>query len=818
MVSLELNSSLDSLVDQDEINHAVVQQLNSVFGNNLKNLEKVSELVQELTKTKDELEKRLRFATTEAPDKITKAVKAAEEALKKERSLCMTCDDLQHQVVAHTQKYGKFLEEIGPGVRQVRELERVQLYQDFVNTVNDQSKEIEAALHIGAEGQALVGYSQLLDTAKSVQGSQCLNLVSFITNTLLYWHQVCTHRFTSEFEGVLKAIKWPFSSSSSESVHQPPASQESLQRLCTLTQYFLQLSLPDNIASENFKRPDSPAASQAIAVDFESPVLPIRLLLRPLEVRFFFHFSGNKPTNSRENPEWYFTQILKWISAHENFLNTRIQPVLNRCGHQNISAKVEFMRGLVRLAVIKLAADLPQVQYDDDIFCTTVQETLNFEREMSQTYGYPASQPSVLSVLTQGRIFARWIHVERKFALELMDELVSDELAWQAVECGEAAHCGERLILLLQGITDRYKRLPQPGHRLQFLELELELIDDFRVRVLQVMKSERQDPLTSNYPAILNTVHHITTTLLDWADLPFFVEMQYYQECLGHIQEETTAALAGYNTTALPSISPDDPASFTFNSHECSLMTSFISPEQIARQDALESLNLNANVPTSAQLAEVSGSVFDGTIKLYTHIEGEMVRTLASYVFSEVRARSQPYRQDKWFHTMNPRHVLDFNKINELSPSICPLLEVLARHLHALRDILASSLFMQLWKIVADTLNKYVYEEVILQTRFSDAGAMQFKFDMTRGLFPIFGAFTQKPENFFRLVKECVILLTLPHPTAFLLRDTIRMWQDDLDTFSLVVSPVKALAEHGVTLLTPKEADTVFNIRIYDRD
>lgn len=56
--------------------------------------------------------------------------------------------------------------------------------------------------------------------------------------------------------------------------------------------------------------------------------------------------------------------------------------------------------------------------------------------------------------------------------------------------------------------------------RLQFLELQLELLDDFRVRVLQVMKSERQDPLTSHYPAILNTVHHIATTLNDWADLP----------------------------------------------------------------------------------------------------------------------------------------------------------------------------------------------------------------------------------------------------------------------------------------------------------
>lgn len=46
---------------------------------------------------------------------------------------------------------------------------------------------------------------------------------------------------------------------------------------------------------------------------------------------------------------------------------------------------------------------------------------------------------------------------------------------------------------------------------------------------------------------------------------------------------------------------------------------------------------------------------------------------------------------------------------------------------------------------------QYVYEEVILQTRFSDTGAAQFKFDMLRGLFPIFGEFTQKPENFFKL-------------------------------------------------------------------
>ena len=46
-----------------------------------------------------------------------------------------------------------------------------------------------------------------------------------------------------------------------------------------------------------------------------------------------------------------------------------------------------------------------------------------------------------------------------------MDEIVSGNNAWHSIENGEAAHCGEQLILLLQGITDRYKHLPQPGHR-----------------------------------------------------------------------------------------------------------------------------------------------------------------------------------------------------------------------------------------------------------------------------------------------------------------------------------------------------------------
>ena len=48
-----------------------------------------------------------------------------------------------------------------------------------------------------------------------------------------------------------------------------------------------------------------------------------------------------------------------------------------------------------------------------------------------------------------------------------MDEFVSSNDAWKSEEeeANGVSYCGSQLILLLQGIADRYKPLPQPGHR-----------------------------------------------------------------------------------------------------------------------------------------------------------------------------------------------------------------------------------------------------------------------------------------------------------------------------------------------------------------
>lgn len=72
------------------------------------------------------------------------------------------------------------------------------------------------------------------------------------------------------------------------------------------------------------------------------------------------------------------------------------------------------MRGLVQLAVEKLCAELPSIQFDDFTFSHCVDEALGFDRELRESYEYPANQPSILAVLTQAQVFIKWLSLEKK--------------------------------------------------------------------------------------------------------------------------------------------------------------------------------------------------------------------------------------------------------------------------------------------------------------------------------------------------------------------------------------------------------------------
>jgi len=47
------------------------------------------------------------------------------------------------------------------------------------------------------------------------------------------------------------------------------------------------------------------------------------------------------------------------------------------------------MRGLVQLTIEKLAVDIEQIAQDEILFAHLLDETLAFESELRETFGYP---------------------------------------------------------------------------------------------------------------------------------------------------------------------------------------------------------------------------------------------------------------------------------------------------------------------------------------------------------------------------------------------------------------------------------------------
>jgi len=71
--------------------------------------------------------------------------------------------------------------------------------------------------------------------------------------------------------------------------------------------------------------------------------------------------------------------------------------------------------------------------------------------------------------------------------------------------------------------ADRYRSLPLSDHRLEFAHLQLELLEDFRVRLLQVRKEmldSEQSVISPQMCSILNTVSYIEGILQQWNNLP----------------------------------------------------------------------------------------------------------------------------------------------------------------------------------------------------------------------------------------------------------------------------------------------------------
>ncbi|TKS88152.1 RAD50-interacting protein 1 RAD50 interactor 1 [Collichthys lucidus] len=192
------------------------------------------------------------------------------------------------------------------------------------------------------------------------------------------------------------------------------------------------------------------------------------------------------------------------------------------------------------------------------------------------------------------------------------------------------------------------------------------------------------------------------------------------------------------------------------------------------------------------RLASLEGSLFEGLLALLDRLKGDMMGRLLEWTMREITEKAKPYCQDRWL-SLPSQH--DHSTLS-LSSSACPIMLCVRDRLLNFHQVLSLSLFQLAWQGLAERLDNFLYQDVILSNHFSDGGAAQLQFDMTRNLFPLFGHYCKRPENFF---KQNLLKKT---------EEDTRDWADAGDP-----PPESALHELGVYCLASCDVLILLNLR-----
>lgn len=101
-----------------------------------------------------------------------------------------------------------------------------------------------------------------------------------------------------------------------------------------------------------------------------------------------------------------------------------------------------------------------------------------------------------------------------------MDAILASEHAWTFIDPNnieevKIPRCADQFVRLLDAMRERYCNLPQPGHQLQFLNQQLELIESFRRRLVQLHGSPEANVSTT---MVLNAINYLNSVLREWGE------------------------------------------------------------------------------------------------------------------------------------------------------------------------------------------------------------------------------------------------------------------------------------------------------------
>ena len=403
------------------------------------------------------------------------------------------------------------------------------------------------------ERVALGHYLELHQLQLATRNSKCRNLVNFLSNIVEHWFEQLHSEIGQSVATKLTNIKFPFSAASlpcpREFTKSPfPLDMKELVENC---RFLLELQPPIGWKNEDY---EIIANEQKI-----SPLLVLKLT-EPMLKRFRYHFYGKRPTNSPEHPEWYHTQILSWLESNSAFVKALFNEIaLSMDMTKDSRSKLcillykSWSNSVAKLASEKLQLDIPALVEVDSIFAHLIDETLLFRNSLFSFLTNEGNDDRLREIdpvkcLLNAVVFDRWLEVERRYALQRIDNFLAKADALQIITekltsntndaAGEqvsmAPNCVVDFSALVSGLLDRCELImqvtieqqenidPDLKPDLTFIQLILNLVDGFRIRLLQLGRSA--DILSNRGLALLAAAGHLEEALsVDWMHRPVVV-------------------------------------------------------------------------------------------------------------------------------------------------------------------------------------------------------------------------------------------------------------------------------------------------------
>ncbi len=469
-------------------------------------------------------------------------------------------------------------------------------------------------------------------------------------------------------------------------------------------------------------------------------LLPLEAMVQPLELRFRFHFFGDKPTNRLDKPEYFLSHILDLLDTHNDFMLDYLQPILDQRSRAtdlddtiHTDATSAFITALLPMVSAKCLSLLPQISEKPPLLSHFVHELMSFDTTLRESWAYtPVPQlffdykGLTWSMLTTHGYFEAWLRVEKNFALEryrsIRDSNESNELDFDSTgpETTIPTKGAIRVNDLLETITDRYRSLSSFSQKLKFLiEIQLAIFDDYYQHLRESFQAYQvnstiagrfvQNPGLKDDPStdlsgmkglqtlskIFGSAEYLERKMSDWSDDIFFLEL--WNELQDRARRNT-----GLNGSVGRDLSTKEVASRT-------------------------SATIVGGHGEESDVEDSVGGLFDETASAYRGLRILVENEITEALRSNVRGTLRIYTKVSGWASISST-VSDDSQLSP-SASLDSTLQVFSRQVGFLSTVLAAAPLRRITRQVCQAVQKDILDSVVMRHSFSSAGVAQLRRD-----------------------------------------------------------------------------------------